>query len=119
MSLVTLRDKYEGETTPYKFDFSKDLDDGESLASAVVTASVYSGTDASPSSIVSGAASISGNIVTQTITTGVPGVIYQLTCAVTTQSQDPGTWIPPKQNATGYTKTQTGFVVVMPDTVTL
>lgn len=68
------------------FNFASNLAAGETISSASTTATVYSGTDASPSSIISGAASISGATVTQVITGGVAGVIYLLTCTATSSA---------------------------------
>ena len=68
------------------FDFAQDLAITEDISSASVTATVYSGTDASPSSIISGAATISGTKVTQTITAGTIGVTYILTCVIVTSA---------------------------------
>jgi len=67
-----------------QFDFSSLLQTGETLASAVVTASVYSGTDPTPSAIISGSATVSGGVVSQNITAGVLGCIYELLCVATT-----------------------------------
>lgn len=82
----TLPAKFLGETVKYEFDFAGQLAQGETISTATVAAAVYSGTDASPSSIVSGSASISGSVVTQAITAGVLGVIYELTCTITTSA---------------------------------
>lgn len=84
MSHIVLDSKQSGSTEPREFPFTSRLAIGETISSATVTAAVYSGVDASPSSILSGAASISGGIVTQTITGGTVGVIYSLSCAATT-----------------------------------
>lgn len=79
-----LAPKLVGETKAYTFDFSSQLGVGVTLSSPTVTATVYSGTDSSPSSIVSGSASAAGAVVTQKITAGTLGVIYELLCQVTT-----------------------------------
>ena len=76
--------KKVGETVTIPFDFISDLSTTETLTTASVAASVYSGVDASPSSIVSGLATISGTKVLQTITGGTEGVIYGLLCTVDT-----------------------------------
>lgn len=76
--------KRAGETAPVPFDFTAQLGAAETISTQVVAATVYSGTDANPSAIVSGAASASGKIVSQAITAGVSGVIYQLVCTITT-----------------------------------
>jgi hypothetical protein len=84
MSREIFPPKPAGSTENRMFDFTSDLAVGETISTQAVAASVYSGTDASPSSIVSGAASASGAVVTQKITGGVLGVIYQLLCTITT-----------------------------------
>ncbi len=81
---ITLDAKQVSETVNEVFDFTSQIAVGETLSTAVVTATTYSGTDASPSAIVSGSASISGAQVTQAITAGTLGVVYLLTCTVTT-----------------------------------
>ena len=84
MSRIILQGKLLGETKTYPFPFISQLAAGETISTAVTTAAVYSGTDASPSSIVSGSATISGQTVTQAITAGTLGVTYLLTCTITT-----------------------------------
>ena len=85
-SRITLAGKYLGETITEKFDFTSLLAAGETISTQTVTASVYSGTDASPSAIVSGSASASGAIVSQKITAGTLGVVYELLCTITTSA---------------------------------
>ena len=76
------------EDLKLSFSFENDLASAETISTAVVTATVYSGTDASPSAIVSGSAAISGQTVTQLIINGLEGVTYLLECEITTdQSQ--------------------------------
>lgn len=81
---VDLPGKYVGETRLYQFDFSSALAAGETISTQVVTASVYSGVDAAPSSLISGVASASGAVVSQKITAGTLGVLYELLCTITT-----------------------------------
>lgn len=83
---VTFQGKLQGETISVKFDFSSQLASGETISTQVVVATVYSGTDASPSAIVSGSASASGNVVSQAITAGTVGVVYELRCTITTSA---------------------------------
>lgn len=78
--------KLVNETRNYTFDFSSRLAAGETISTQTVTASVYSGVDASPSAIISGSASASGAVVTQKITAGTLGVIYELLCQITTSA---------------------------------
>lgn len=83
---ILFKPKRVGETVFLKpaFDFISALAPGETITTATVTAAVYSGVDPNPSAIISGSAVISGTQVTQTVTGGVVGTIYGLTCVVTT-----------------------------------
>lgn len=76
--------KLSGVTDTYPFDFISALSSGETISTAVVTVSVYSGTDPTPSALVSGGAAISGVQVTQKLTGGLPGVLYIVLCTITT-----------------------------------
>lgn len=82
--LVELAPKRQGETKFYTFDFTNSMASAETVSTQVCTAEVYSGTDASPSSIVSGSATASGKVISQKFTAGVFGVIYYITCTITT-----------------------------------
>lgn len=86
MTRAFLAPKLAGETVKEVFDFLSVLAIGETISTQVVTAATYSGTDASPSAIVSGSATASGSKVTQAITAGVLGVTYLLTCTITTSA---------------------------------
>lgn len=86
MTRVEFPPKLTGSTETYQFDFSSRLAVGETISTQTVTATVYSGTDASPSAIISGSATASGAIVSQKITAGTVGVIYELTCTITTSA---------------------------------
>lgn len=89
MNRIILTPKAVSETVDVVFSFLAFLAVGETLSSATVTASVYSGTDATPSSIIDGADVISGANVTQSITAGTVGVVYNLVCvAVTSTGQN-------------------------------
>lgn len=104
---AVLQPKLLSDVRTYAFDFSSLLGSGESVASAVVSAYVYSGTDGAPGAVVAGAAVVSaGTTVNQSITGGVLGTIYELKCAATT---------------TGVSPTQilviSAFLVVLPDLV--
>jgi hypothetical protein len=68
------------------FDFTSNLAIGETISTATCTCTVFSGIDGSPSSVINGAASISGTQVTQSLTGGVVGVIYNIQCSVTTST---------------------------------
>ena len=86
MSRVILQPKQPGETVSVSFDFTSRLAVGETISTKVVTAAVYSGTDATPSALISGSASASGAIVSQSLTAGVIGVTYALLCTITTSA---------------------------------
>ena len=93
----------KGNTKNFTWDFISDLLVGETITSATVVVNVYSGNDASSSSMVDGAASISGTIVTQLLnasTAGVLGVIYEAVCTVGT--------------SLGQSLTHASFIVVVP-----
>lgn len=101
MSRVIFEGKPSGETATLTFDFLSRLAVGETISTQVVTATTYSGTDAAPSGIISGAASASGSKVTQKVTAGTLGVTYLLKCTITT--------------STGQTLILSGFIVIIPD----
>ena len=84
ISRADLPPKLSSATESRTLDFVGDIPAGDSISTASVTAAVYSCTDASPSSLISGSASSSGTRVTQKLTGGVEGVVYQLTWSVTT-----------------------------------
>ena len=86
MNRIVLDPKLAAATEKYTFDFASNLASGETISTQSVTATVYSATDCSPSSIISGSASASGSVVTQAITAGTVGVIYELDCAITTSA---------------------------------
>ena len=99
---VEMPAKIASEVKSYTCDFS-DLLGSETISTQTVTATVYSGTDSNPSAIISGSASKSGSIVTQLITGGVAGVIYDVTWAITTSG--------------GQTLKKSGYLAVVPDLV--
>lgn len=90
MIQVTFEPMTTGEKKILTFPFGTQMAVGETISSATVAASVYSGTDASPSDLISGSDSTSGTNITQLIdaTLAVEGVVYKLICtAVTSLSQ--------------------------------
>jgi hypothetical protein len=78
--------KAPSEILTLTFPFLSRLAVGETISSATVSATVYSGTDASPSAILSGGTTISGSEVKQKVTGGVLGVTYLLTCSAVTST---------------------------------
>lgn len=105
-SLVQLRPKFLGETAyiPQSgWDFSGQLQPSETLVTAACFSTVYSGNDANPQTVVSGAASIinSNTGALQLFAGGVLGTIYLIVCKVTT--------------SLGQTLEQAGYLAVIPD----
>lgn len=92
--------KTVNETRQLTFDFSSFLGSAEVISLAVANCAVWSGTDASPTSVLSGATAISGGLVTQLVTGGVAGVIYVVQMVATT--------------SIGQILTISGFLAVVP-----
>lgn len=84
MNNLIFNAKAVGELMPYVVNFSDRLQFGENINGAAVNVTVFSGTDPSPASMLSGAATYDalGN-VTQNITGGIAGVIYNVVFIVT------------------------------------
>lgn len=84
MNSIIFDAKSDAEVLPYIVNFSDKLQFGESINGAVVSVSVFSGTDPSPSSMLSGVATYDslGN-VTQVLTGGVSGVVYNIVFVAT------------------------------------
>lgn len=100
-SRQSIAPKLVGSTVTVPFNFASDLAVGETLVVASCTCSVYSGTDASPSALLAGSASISGTVVSQNITAGVVGTLYELLCTATTSA--------------GQTLLKSGYLAAVPD----
>lgn len=73
--------KLVGATKNFPFDFTANQ---VNITSASVSATVYSGLDPSPQSIVNGPAVVDLYTVTQSISGGIPGTIYYLVCTAET-----------------------------------
>lgn len=86
MAINSFSYKRTGETITLSFDFRKLLGSGETINSALWTCELVEGTDPSPSSMVSGNASISGTKVSQLITGGVDGNMYRMICTINTST---------------------------------
>lgn len=99
ISRADLPSKFVGETKSYTFDFTSSIGSA-TISNQSCAAVVYSGTDTSPSSIINGVATASGAVVTQAITAGTEGVIYEVTCTVTLSD--------------GQTLLQVGLIAVVP-----
>ena len=86
MGRIVTEPKFIGATAQLAppFDFSRGLDAEETLLTASVVATVYSGIDSNPAAIRSGAPVINGNKVEQMMKGGREGCVYELLCTVTT-----------------------------------
>lgn len=91
------------DTRSLTFDFTSEMTIGETISTKSVAATVFSGTDANPSAIISGAATSSGQQVFQLVTAGVLGVVYTLLCTITTSA--------------GQTLTQACYLAIMKEAV--
>lgn len=81
---VILDPKKLGEDLDVPVDFISRLAVGETILTATVTASVYSGVDSDPQAMVNGPATINGTVVVQPISGGVLGTTYELLYSVVT-----------------------------------
>ena len=84
MNQLIFDTKAVGEQIPYTVNFSDRLQAGEGINGAAVAVSVFSGTDPSPSSMLVGTATYDayGN-VTQILTGGVVGTLYNIVYLIT------------------------------------
>ncbi len=77
------------ESEVYSLDFTNELGSGETLMSVTATAlTVLQGTDADPSSHLSGSSSISGSIVSQRVANLTVGVTYTLAFTALTSASN-------------------------------
>ncbi len=68
------------------FDFSSEIEVGESIASASVACTLVAGVDASPGQVIHGAASISGSTVLRPFQGGIADATYHLRCTANLSS---------------------------------
>lgn len=88
MATQILPDKLQTEEVTIEFDMLSRLKVGETVATAATSAVVWSGTDPTPNSIISGLPTISNSIVLQKVVAGLPGVIYLISCSVRTSNNN-------------------------------
>lgn len=86
MSRVELEPKNAAEIATETFDFTSRCAASETLSTATVATAVYSGATGATALTLHGAATISGQKVTQRVGGGDSGVVYLLTCTVTTST---------------------------------
>lgn len=80
MNRVSLQPKPAEVLDERVFDFISNLAEGETLASAALSVSVFSGVDPAPEDILSGSPVVEGTRVTQKFTGGVLGTTYRVLC---------------------------------------
>ena len=86
-------EKQVDEDVILSFDYTKQLAAGETISTAVFSATVVKSTDATPSNIISGAATISGAVCSQLVIDGVDGVKYLIKgIARTSQARSSTGW---------------------------
>jgi hypothetical protein len=103
---ISLKPKRVSETCfgSSPFDFISVLAVSETISTATLTASVYSGNDPAPSALLSGGGIIQNvTQVAQLFTGGVLGVIYEILCKITT--------------SLGQTLSQVAYLAIIPDLV--
>lgn len=86
MSTVVSQSKLQSELADFEIDFLSRLSVNETALTAASTIEVLSGVDPTPTAMLSGLPSLAGSVVTQRLTGGLPGVIYQLSIAVRTST---------------------------------
>tara|TARA_R110000868_G_scaffold129723_1_gene338836 strand:+ start:103 stop:426 length:324 start_codon:yes stop_codon:yes gene_type:complete len=80
--LTVFPSKTVSENLVLPFSFLNVLAVGEQIGSVVVSVSVWSGTDASPESLIGDPALFTADTVQVNILGGISGVIYLITCDV-------------------------------------
>ena len=81
---VVLDGKKLGETLFEQIDFISQLAPNETIVSATCSCTVYTGNDPFPQNMIVGAANIQGTVVSQLVTGGVLGTIYEILAAAST-----------------------------------
>jgi len=88
MAIQTFGSKLVSEEVSMEFDMLSRLKVGESVVTAIVTSSTYSGEDGSPSLMIDGEPTISNNVVTQRVKGGTAGCIYVISCSIRTSNNN-------------------------------
>ena len=86
MSRIIFQTKLAGESKDYSFPFDSLLASGETIqnSGAVVSVTLYAGTDGNPSVMLNGNPVYTSTGVTQSITGGTAGNIYIIACTAVT-----------------------------------
>lgn len=83
MSYATIGPKDIAESKIVEFPFGSEMGSGEAIASATVTITVVTGTDAAPGTMLIGLPVTAGTSVLQRVAGGVVGVTYHIKATVT------------------------------------
>lgn len=83
---TTFPKKDPGEKFYISFDFTAELDAGETIVSVAITNEVIGGVDATPAAMLSGSATIQAGAVLQIIMGGKASCTYAPKCMATTSS---------------------------------
>jgi len=89
-----------GENRPLVFDFTNDLQVGETITSGTLDVTTYSGTDATPSTLLQGSATVASPKVSQNAKPTIAGVVYNVLGSAVTDL--------------GNTYCKTAFLAVLP-----
>jgi hypothetical protein len=81
-------DKYPQERITVEFDFGRDLSPGDPISTVQLALTTVLGTDASPQSMLFGAAQIKGSRVFQQLQGGLAGCSYRVQAQATTQNNN-------------------------------
>lgn len=84
--MITLPPKDPAEVIVVAFGYGDELDPGETLSTAAVTADLRAGVDASPAAILDGAPIIVGAAVLQRIGASAAAAVYRLRCTIITSA---------------------------------
>lgn len=85
---TTWPNKYSVERVTAEFDFSKDLEPGDSVVSVQMLVTTVRGVDALPAAVLFGAATIKGARVFQQLQGGVANCSYRVESRVTTANNN-------------------------------
>lgn len=76
--------KFVAERVTAKFDFTKDLPFGDTIATLALAVTTVSGADGNPTAVLAGAPVIKGGRVFQQLGDGIGNCVYFVQCQVTT-----------------------------------
>lgn len=88
MSTQIFESKLVDETISLTFNFGSRLSAGETISAGGCAVEVFSGVDANPSALLSGAATLDGEDIIQQITGGLEGVVYLISCQADTSDNN-------------------------------